>query len=382
MNEPCFDRSDGSWMRLALAEAAKGLGLVEPNPPVGAVVVRSGALLSVGHHLRYGGPHAEVVALERAGANARGSTLYVSLEPCCHQGKTPPCTEAVRSAGVVRVVAALRDPFPRVAGGGLARLRQAGIEVTEGVEADRAARLLAAYLKRQVTGLPYVTAKWAMTLDGKTATASGQSRWISSPRSRALVHALRGRMDAILVGISTALADDPELTARPPGPRRAARVVLDRTARLPTNSRLAQTARETPVWLAVSDHAPAERVAALEALGCIPLCFPGEGRIPIPALLEELAHRDVTNLLVEGGGQVVGSFLDAGSVDAVEVFLAPILEGGCHPFSPARGRGIATMAEAIRLDWQETQVVDGDLHLRGTLPAPWKSAALGLTGVH
>ena len=338
--------------------------------------------MSVGHHPRFGGPHAEVVALQHAGERARGSTLYVSLEPCCHHGKTPPCTEAIIGAGVARVVAALQDPFPKVAGGGLARLRQAGLAVSEGVEAERAARLLAAYLKRQATGLPYVTAKWAMTLDGKTATASGHSQWISSPRARALVHELRGRMDAILVGISTVLSDDPQLTARPPGPRRAARVVLDSAARLAVTSRLAQTAREIPVWLAVSDRAPADRLLALARLGCTLLRFPGNGPIPISALLQELSGRDVCNLLVEGGGAVLGSFLDAQAVDAVEVFITPILEGGAHPFSPARGRGVACMADALRLDRQEIQNIDGDVHLRGTVPAAWKRPWPGLTGIH
>ena len=207
---------------------------------VGAVVVREGRRVGTGYHARFGGPHAEVVALAEAGPAARGATLYVTLEPCCHTGKTPPCTDAIVAAGVARVVAAMRDPFPRVAGGGLLRLREAGLRVDVGLLGEAAARLNAPYLKRLATGLPYVTAKWAMTLDGKTATASGDSRWISNPRSRACVHELRGRMDAILVGIGTALADDPQLTARPPGPRQPARVVLDGAARLPVRSRLAQ----------------------------------------------------------------------------------------------------------------------------------------------
>src|SRR4051812_10972491 len=245
-------------MRRALAEAGRGRGRVEPNPMVGAVVVRDGQPVGVGHHARFGGPHAEGVALAEAKDAACGATLYVTLEPCCHVGKTPPCTDAVLGAGIRRVVAAMPDPFPKVAGGGLARLRTAGLEVEVGLLDDAAARLNAAYLKRVTTGLPYVIAKWAMTLDGKTAVASGDSRWISGPRARALVHELRGRMDAILVGIGTALADDPQLTARPPGPRCAARVVLDSAARLPHDGRLARTAREVPVWLAVNENAPPE----------------------------------------------------------------------------------------------------------------------------
>jgi diaminohydroxyphosphoribosylaminopyrimidine deaminase/5-amino-6-(5-phosphoribosylamino)uracil reductase len=341
--------------------------------------VREAQLVSVGHHERFGGPHAEVLALARAGEAARGATLYVTLEPCCHFGKTPPCTDAILAAGVTRVVAALRDPFPQVSGVGLAKLREAGLEVTAGVDAEAAARLMAPYLKRQLTGLPYVTAKWAMTLDGKTATATGESQWISCERSRAFVHELRGRMDAILVGVGTALADDPLLTARPPGPRRAARVVLDGKARLPATSKLAQTAHETPVWIAVCDGADPSRLAVLQALGCTIFHFPGPARVPIVPLLEELGRRQVTNLLVEGGGQGLGSFLDAGQVDAVEVFIAPILEGGSHPFGPARGLGSARMADALRLDWHETRSINGDIHLRGTIPAAWKEHLAALT---
>jgi len=360
------------WMSRALAEAERGRGSVEPNPMVGAVVVRDGMAVGVGHHERYGGPHAEVVALARAGGLARGSTVFVTLEPCCHHGKTPPCTDALVGAGVARVVAALRDPFPRVDGGGLARLREAGVEVETGPGAEAARRLNAPYFKRLATGLPYVTAKWAMTLDGKTAAASGDSRWISGPRSRALVHEVRGRMDAILAGIGTVLADDPRLTARPPGSRTPARVVLDGSARLPLDGHLARTAREVPVWVAVTDRAPADRRLALEALGCVVLPFPGTGRIPVGPLLAELGRRGATNVLVEGGGTVLGAFLDAGQVDAVDVFLAPIVEGGSHAFSPAKGLGVATMAEALRLDHPEISLVDGDVRVRGTLPRPWQ----------
>lgn len=366
--------ADRTWMARALAEAERGRGFVEPNPMVGAVLVRDGRAVGVGAHARFGGSHAEVVALGRAGDLARGSTLYVTLEPCCHHGKTPPCSEALLDAGVARVVAAMRDPFPKVDGGGLTRLRSAGVEVEAGLMADEAARLNGPYLKRLATGLPYVTAKWAMTLDGKTATASGDSRWISGPRSRTLVHEVRGRMDAILAGIGTVLADDPMLTARPPGPRTPARVVLDGSARLPLDGRLARSAREIPVWVAVTDRAPEDRRRALEALGCEVLAFPGEGPVPVVPLLQELARRGVINLLVEGGGTVLGAFLDAGSVDEVDVFLAPVIEGGSHSFGPARGRGAPTMGEALRLENREVALVDADVRIRGTLPAPWRSA--------
>jgi diaminohydroxyphosphoribosylaminopyrimidine deaminase/5-amino-6-(5-phosphoribosylamino)uracil reductase len=191
---------------------------------------------------------------------------------------------------------------------------------------------------------------WAMTLDGKTATASGDSRWISGPRARALVHEVRGRMDAILAGIGTALADDPRLTARPAGPRRASRIVLDGAGRLPTTSRLARSAREIPVLVAVTDRAPAARRQELTALGCEVLAFPGDGPVPLPALLDELGRRGMTNVLVEGGGRVLGAFLDAGLVDAVDVFIAPVLEGGPPRFTPAQGEGYFLMADALRLE--------------------------------
>jgi diaminohydroxyphosphoribosylaminopyrimidine deaminase/5-amino-6-(5-phosphoribosylamino)uracil reductase len=364
---------DSYWMRRALAEAERGRGAVEPNPLVGAVVVQDGRLVGSGYHRRFGGPHAEVEALEAAGERGRGGTLYVTLEPCCHQGKTPPCTEALIRAGVREVVAAMRDPFPLVQGGGFARLREAGIVVRQGVEEEAARRLNAPYLKRLATGRPYVTAKWAMTLDGKTACRSGDSRWISGERSRAAVHALRGRMDAILVGIGTVLADDPRLTARPPGPRTAARVVLDRQARLPLESRLAGTAREVPVLVYVSSpESDPARLAALRAAGCEVVALPGSGQPPIPAVLDDLGRRGMTNLLVEGGGRVLGSFLDAGEVDAVEVFLAPILAGGPPRYVPAQGEGAARISDALRLDRQEVAVLDGDVHLRGTIDRPWR----------
>ena len=211
-----FSSVDVEWMRLALTEAVKGLGAVEPNPMVGAVIVRDGRVVGIGHHQEFGGPHAEVMALRQAGEAAHGATLYVTLEPCCHFGKTPPCTDAILAAGIDRVVAAVRDPFPAVDGGGVAILERKGVAIEIGCEAERARGLNEPYWKRLTTGLPYVIAKWAMTLDGKTAVACGDSRWISSESSRRIVHELRGRVDAIIVGVGTVEADDPHLTVRPP----------------------------------------------------------------------------------------------------------------------------------------------------------------------
>ena len=369
------ENEDLYWMRRALAEAAGGRGRVEPNPLVGAVVVREGRQVGAGHHERFGGPHAEIVALGRAGELAAGATLYVTLEPCCHFGKTPPCTDAIVAAGIVRVVAAVRDPFPAVNGRGLTLLEAAGLQVEAGCDAQAARILNGPYLKRLATGLPFVTAKWAMTLDGKTATSSGDSRWISSEASRSLVHELRGRMDAIVVGIGTTLADDPLLTARPPGPRVPTRVVLDRAARLPVSTRLVQTARECPVLVAVTDLADPLGCVQLREHGCEVLVLPGSGRVPIAPLLAELGKRGMTNVLVEGGGQVLGSFLDERQVDAVDVFMAPVIEGGDHANTAARGQGCNAMSNALRLDQLEVTRVGGDLRIRGCLSQPWRTLA-------
>lgn len=353
---------DHRWMARARELAERGRGAVEPNPLVGAVVVRDGVMVGEGWHERYGEAHAEVNALARAGEAARGATLYVTLEPCCHHGKTPPCTDAVLRAGISRVVAAMSDPFPQVAGRGAELLRAAGVAVEVGEGEAEARRLNAPYLKLLVHKRPYVHLKWAMTLDGKIATRSGDSKWISNESSRRRAHELRGRVDAVIVGIGTALADDPLLTARPPGPRVATRVVLDSQARLPRSSRLAQTARDVPVIIATAG-APAE---ALAALGCEALPLPArDGRPSVTALLDELGRRRMTNVLVEGGAGVLGSFLDAGEADEAHVFVAPVLVGGEQARTPVGGHGVERLAEALRLVEWGTEALDGDLYLHG-----------------
>jgi diaminohydroxyphosphoribosylaminopyrimidine deaminase / 5-amino-6-(5-phosphoribosylamino)uracil reductase len=360
---------DEHWMRRALELAERGRGHVEPNPLVGAVVVREGHVVGEGWHQRYGEAHAEVHALNAAGEAARGATLYVTLEPCCHHGKTPPCTDAVLRAGVRRVVAAMTDPFPQVAGRGAGRLRTAGVEVETGLLEAEARRLNAPYLKLLATGRPYVHAKWAMTLDGKIATRTGDSKWVSNEASRRRVHALRGGMDAVLVGIGTALTDDPLLTARPPGPRTACRLVLDSRLRLPVTSRLVQTARDVPTTIVTGTAAGAEQAEALRRAGCELLAVPdAEGRPSVPALLEELGRRRLTNVLVEGGAAVLGSFLDAGALDEVHVFVAPRLVGGSAALTAVGGTGVATMAEALRLTGGTWEEIEGDLYFRGWRP--------------
>ena len=338
---------DLAFMDRALELAERGRGAVEPNPLVGCVIVRDGHVVGEGRHERYGGPHAEVHALRQAGESAHGATLYVTLEPCSHFGKTPPCSRAVIAAGVARAVVALRDPFPAVDGGGMADLRTAGIEVAGGVRESAARELNAPYLKLLSERRPWVIAKWAMSLDGKIATRTGDSRWISCESSRREVHALRGRVDAIMVGRGTAERDDPLLTARPPGPRTATRVVVDRLARLAPDSQLARTARDIPTLVAVSDQAPAIRRAALAACGCELLESPGgESAEQLCELLDEMGRRRWTNVLVEGGAALLGSLVDARLLDELHVYMAPKLIGGVAAPGAVQGLGLDKVADA------------------------------------
>ncbi len=355
-------------MRRALELAARGLGSVEPNPPVGAVLVDDDLrLISEGWHEQFGGPHAEINALTRAGGRSRGATLYVTLEPCSHHGKTPPCAPAVVAAGVRKVVVAMQDPATYVNGGGLRILRDAHVEVEVGLLAAEARRLTAPFVKLTCTGIPYVHAKWAMTLDGRIATRTGDSKWISSDESRELVHRLRGRMDAIVAGIGTVLADDPLLTARPHGPRAATRIILDSSARLPLESQLARTARTAPVMAAVTGTAPGDRCTRLSSCGIEVLRLPTAGgpgiRVNLSALLEQLGRRQMTNILVEGGGQLLGAFSDAGLIDEYHVFIAPTLVGGAQAPGPLQGCGVERLADAIALDGLESRLVGPDLYI-------------------
>ncbi|MFN0051103.1 MAG: bifunctional diaminohydroxyphosphoribosylaminopyrimidine deaminase/5-amino-6-(5-phosphoribosylamino)uracil reductase RibD [Planctomycetales bacterium] len=360
-------------MERAIELARRGEGRVEPNPMVGAVIVSDqGELLGEGWHQRFGAAHAEVAALEQAGERARGGTLYVTLEPCCHFGKTPPCVEAILRAGIRRVVVALQDPFPQVAGQGLARLREAGLDVDVGMLEQEGRRLAAPFLMLTEQGRPWVHAKWAMTLDGKLASHTGHSQWISNPASRQVGHALRGRMDAIIVGIGTALADDPLLTARPPGARRAARIVVDSVARLPSASRLVKTSRESPLLVAVSAGADAARVERLRNHGVEVVPFPedsdhntGGSRVSLTGLLSELGRRRMTNVLVEGGGRLLGSLFDRQLVDEVHVFLAPKLVGGEQAPSPVGGIGLPEIPLHASLVNPRITLLDGDVSVQG-----------------
>jgi diaminohydroxyphosphoribosylaminopyrimidine deaminase/5-amino-6-(5-phosphoribosylamino)uracil reductase len=359
-------------MRRALALAALGEGRTAPNPPVGVVVVRDGRVVGEGFHARAGGPHAEVVALAAAGDAARGATLYTTLEPCNHHGRTPPCTDVVRAAGIARVVvvAAAADPDPRVAGGGLRALAEAGIETVLGVCAAEASERLAPFAKHATTGRPLVIAKYAMTLDGRIAARTGDARWVTGPDARRRAHALRDAADAVLVGAGTVRADDPRLTVRHlaqgKAPSQPLRVVLDGRGGLPATSRVFDPALpgRTVLVTTGAEHADAALLAA-QGVEIARLPAEPEGRVAIGPLLDWLGARDVMALLVEGGSAVHGAFLDAGLVDRVAAFVAPKLVGGAGAPGPIGGRGAGRMAEAVPLADVRTECVGGDLLVMG-----------------
>ena len=354
--------TDTDYMARALELAARGRGAVEPNPLVGAVVVRDGEIVGEGWHERFGQAHAEVNALKQAGDRARGADVYVTLEPCSHFGKTPPCTEAVIGAGIRRVVSAMLDPFPQVAGQGASRLREAGIGVEVGVGEAGARRLNAPYLKRLRTGRPWVHGKWAMTLDGKIATRTGESKWITGEAARTRVHELRGRMDAILVGKGTLFADDPLLTARPPGPRTATRVVLTATGDgLPSSCRLLETLQAAPVVVFTRESA-ANQLSTWRDRGAE---IVGLADIGVKSVLTELGRRGMTNVLVEGGAETLGRFRDAGELDEIHAFVAPKLFGGTHALTPMGGLGVARLNEAWSLAEWDVERIGDDLLVHG-----------------
>ena len=321
---------DVAHMRAALALAARGLGNTLPNPAVGCVIVRDGVVVGRGWTAPGGRPHAETEALERAGGAARGATAYVTLEPCCHWGRTPPCTDALVAAGVARVVVALRDPDPRVDGAGLERLRAAGVAVSVGVLEEEARALNAGFITRLEEGRPLVTLKLASTLDGRIATRTGESQWITGPAARRAAHALRGRHDAVLVGSGTAVADDPDLSCRIPGfaPVPTVRVVADARLRVLPTARLFQG--PGPVWIATRAGHPEAPLAALRAAGAeiveVPEAEAGPG-LDIAALLRALAARGLTRVLAEGGAALAAGLLRAGLVDRLAWFHAPAVMG-------------------------------------------------------
>src|SRR5271155_2041432 len=371
----CTD-TDKVHLSRAIELAGRGLGAVKPNPVVGAVVARDGETLGEGWHEEFGGLHAEVNAIEACGLeDLSGATLYVSLEPCCHEGKTPPCTEAILHAGIKRVVVASDDPTEKASGRGLGILRDEGVEVllAEDELAARARLLNQAFRKHARVGRPWVLFKSAMTLDGKVATRTGDSQWISGEDSRELAHRWRASVDAVVVGIGTALADDPRLTARPDGlsaeaPHQPRRVVFDSLARLPPSSQLVAAAAEVPLTVVVSRAAARADTDALEAAGVQVILATGENE---PACarsgLDQLGAQDVTSVLLEGGPHLAGAFLDAGEIDEIRLFLAPLLLGGSAARDPLEGEGVERIAEAVHAQTLECERVGEDLLISARL---------------
>jgi diaminohydroxyphosphoribosylaminopyrimidine deaminase / 5-amino-6-(5-phosphoribosylamino)uracil reductase len=352
----CTD-TDKVHLTRAIELARNGLGAVKPNPVVGAVVARDGETLGEGWHEEFGGLHAEVNAIEACGLeDLSRATLYVSLEPCCHEGKTPPCTEAILQAGIGRVVVASDDPTEKASGRGLGILRDEGVEVVvaDGELAARARLLNQAFRKHARVGRPWVLFKSAMTLDGKVATRTGDSKWISGEDSRELAHRWRASVDAVVVGIGTALADDPQLTARPDSPpaqlgAQPRRVVFDSLARLPPTSQLVVAAAEVPLTLIVSRAAARADTDALEAAGVQVVVATGENEpARVRSGLDQLATEGVTSVLLEGGPHLAGAFLDAGEIDEIRLFLAPLLLGGSAARDPLEGKGVERISEALR----------------------------------
>ncbi|MHB8918335.1 MAG: bifunctional diaminohydroxyphosphoribosylaminopyrimidine deaminase/5-amino-6-(5-phosphoribosylamino)uracil reductase RibD [Desulfocucumaceae bacterium] len=359
---------DRDYMKMALDLAAEAMGRTSPNPMVGAVVVREGEIAGTGFHARAGTPHAEVVALKNAGDSARGSTLYVTLEPCCHHGRTGPCTEAVIASGVRRVVAATTDPNPLVAGNGLDRLREAGLEVDVGVMEEEARKINEVFIKYITTGCPFVVMKAAVSLDGKIATRSGDSKWITGPEAREYGHRLRDRYDAIMVGVNTVLADDPALTTRlPQGGRDPVRIIMDSSARTPPGARVIKGPSEAPAVIMVTGSAPRDRVLKLREAGAQVVTLPanGEGRVDVQALMGHLAGREITSVLIEGGGEVHASALSSGMVDKVVWFVAPMLIGGRDAPGPLAGRGPLRLQEAVVLERVSVSRMGNDILIEG-----------------
>jgi len=348
--------TDKAHLARAIELASNGADAVRPNPVAGAVVARDGRVLGEGWHEAYGAAHAEVNAIEACGLeDLSDATLYVSLEPCCHEGKTPPCTDAIMQAGLRRVVVASDDPTEKASGRGLGMLRDEGVDVivADGELAERARLLNQAFRKHARTGRPWVLFKSAMTLDGKVATRTGDSKWISGERSRGLAHRWRASVDAVIVGIGTALADDPQLTARPDGPpaelaRQPRRVVFDTLGRLPPSSQLVAAAAEVPLTVVVSRAAARADTDALEAAGAQVLVATGENEpARVRSALDQLGALGVASALLEGGPHLAGAFLDADEIDEIRLFLAPLLLGGSSARDPLEGQGVERISEAL-----------------------------------
>lgn len=367
--------NDQAYMRRAINLAKRGAGWTNPNPMVGAVIVKNGRIIGEGYHRRCGQPHAERDALAALTEPAEGATLYVTLEPCCHTGRTPPCTEAILQHKLARVVIGSRDPNPLVAGQGAALLRQQGVAVEQDFLREECNELNPAFFHYITTGRPYVVMKYAMTLDGKIAAYTGASQWITGETARAHVHTLRGRYAAVMAGIGTVLADDPLLNCRIQGGHQPVRVVADSRLRLPLDSQLCRTAKEYPTIVACAQREE-EKARALEGLGVRVLCLSGpEGRVDLQGLMEALGREQLDSVLLEGGGQLHEAALRAGLVNHVCAYIAPKLLGGAQAKTPVEGLGAPTPGQAAQLSGLHITHLEEDLLLEYDVIG-------GLCGVH
>lgn len=365
------------YMRRALDLARRAEGFTTPNPMVGAVVVKDGRIVGEGYHQAAGQPHAEVNALDDAGDQARGATLYVTLEPCNHTGRTPPCTARVIEAGIRTVVSAMDDPNPQVAGGGHAALEMQGIQVHRSVCEHEARRLNEAFIKHITTGRPFVTLKCAATLDGRIATRTGDARWVTGPASRRQVHLVRHAVDGIMVGINTVQADDPSLTTRLPAevqptPRDPVRIILDSRLSISENAGILRLDSEAVTLIICADSVPAEARARIERPGVevVPMPTGSDGRINLAALMQYLGKRDITSLLIEGGSRVIAAAFAAGIVDKAMFFYAPKILGGDDGVPICAGPSRDSMADSIRLTDLRTQRFENDLLVEGYVQYP------------
>ena len=358
---------DEKYMRMALRLAGKANGRTSPNPMVGAVVVKDGKVIASGYHRKAGEPHAEAIALKKAGRTAKGSTLYVTLEPCSHTDKrTPPCTPLVLQSKVKRVVVAMIDPNPRVSGGGIKALRKSGIEVVAGVMEAEAKKLNEAFIKYITTGLPYVTLKVAQTLDGKIATAAGVSKWITGEKAREEGHRLRDINDAILVGINTVLKDDPSLTARIPGGRDPIRVIVDSRLRTPVNARVITQESPAKTFIATLETTSNDNLVKLLDTGAEILMVKGRnGQVDLKALMKMLGSFGITSVLIEGGAEVNASALKSGIVDKVVMFIAPMLMTGRDSLCSIGGTSPLKLAQSTGLYDMQARFVGPDLMIEG-----------------
>ena len=358
---------DEMYMERALALAARGRGTTTPNPMVGAVIVKDGRIIGEGYHIRAGEGHAEVNAFKNAAEDVTGATMYVTLEPCSHYGKTPPCADKIVEKKIGRVVVGALDPNPLVAGRGIEKIRNAGIPVVTGVLAEESIALNEVFMKYIVTKRPFVVLKAAMSLDGKIATADGESQWISCEASREEVHRLRHELTGIMAGIGTVLADDPMLNCRIPGGKQPVRIIVDSHLSIPENSKLAASAKEFPLVVASVEKADASKKARLEVMGAKVIEIPAnqDGHVDLNALMERLGEMKIDSILLEGGGRLAEGALKAGIVDKVQFYIAPVLIGGEGAKTPVEGRGIETLSQAWHISDWKAETIGDDLKIIG-----------------